>query len=163
MLRASGQSCLMFYGYTELPREGPWKKPHFTYGAEAVIPAKVNLCSARVSGFISVENSELMLKQLNLLEECRESATIRLTKYQQKIIRRYNRDVRRREFGAGDLVLQKVVRNTWDISAGKFAPTWEGPYRVTAIAGAGAYYLEDLDERPLPHPWNAHNLKKFYH
>ena len=135
----------------------------FTYGAEAVIPAKVNLCSARVSGFISVENSELMLKQLNLLEECRESATIRLTKYQQKIIRRYNRDVRRREFGAGDLVLQKVVRNTWDISAGKFAPTWEGPYRVTAIAGAGAYYLEDLDERPLPHPWNAHNLKKFYH
>ena len=135
----------------------------FTYGAEAVIPAKVNLCSARVSGFISVENSKLMLKQLNLLEECRESATIRLTKYQQKIIRRYNRDVRRREFGAGDLVLQKVVRNTWDISAGKFAPTWEGPYRVTAIAGAGAYYLEDLDERPLPHPWNAHNLKKFYH
>ena len=135
----------------------------FTYGAEAVIPAKVNLCSARVSGFISVENSELMLKQLNLLEECRESATIRLTKYQQKLIRRYNRDVRRREFGAGDLVLQKVVRNTWDISAGKFAPTWEGPYRVTAIAGAGAYYLEDLDERPLPRPWNAHNLKKFYH
>ena len=135
----------------------------FTYGAEAVIPAKVNLCSARVSGFISVENSELMLKQLNLLEECLELATIQLTKYQQKLIRRYNRDVRRREFGAGDLVLQKVVRNTWDISAGKFAPTWEGPYRVTAIAGAGAYYLEDLDERPLPHPWNAHNLKKFYH
>ena len=135
----------------------------FTYGAEAVIPAKVNLCSARVSGFISVENSELMLKQLNLLEECLESATIQLTKYQQKLIRRYNRDVRRREFGAGDLVLQKVVRNTWDISAGKFAPTWEGPYRVTAIAGAGAYYLEDLDERPLPRPWNAHNLKKFYH
>ena len=134
-----------------------------TYGAEAVIPAEVNLCSARVSGFISVENSELMMKQLNLLEECRESATIRLTKYQQKLIRRYNRDVRRREFGAGDLVLQKVVRNTWDISAGKFAPTWEGPYRVTAITGAGAYYLEDLDERPLPHPWNAHNLKKFYH
>ena len=64
-----------------------------------------------------------MLKQLNLLEECLESATIQLTKYQQKLIRRYNRDVRRREFGAGDLVLQKVVRNTWDISAGKFAPT----------------------------------------
>ena len=49
-----------------------------------------------------------------------------------------------------------------DIAAGKLAQTWEGLYRVTAIAGAGAYYLEGLDERPLPQPWNANNLKKFY-
>ena len=32
---------------------------------------------------------------------------------------------------------------------------------MTAIAGVKAYYLEDLDKRPLPRPWNAHNLKKF--
>ena len=50
-----------------------------------------------------------------------------------------------------------------DMNAGKLALTWEGPYRVTAIAGAGAYYLEGLDERPLPRPWNIYNLKKFYH
>ena len=51
-----------------------------------------------------------------------------------------------------------------DVSAGKLAQTWEGPYRITAtaIASAGAYYLEDLDEKPLLRPWNAHNLKKFY-
>jgi len=48
-----------------------------------------------------------------------------------------------------------------DINVWKLAQTWEGPYRVTAIAGA--YYLEDLDERPLPLPWNVHNLEKFYH
>ena len=35
-----------------------------------------------------------------------------------------------------------------DTNAGKLAPTWEGPYRVISIASAGAYYLEDLDERP---------------
>ena len=35
-----------------------------------------------------------------------------------------------------------------DTNAGILAPTWEGPYRVISIAGAGAYYLEDLDERP---------------
>ena len=52
------------------------------------------------------------------------------------------------------------MRNT---SAGKLAPTWEGPYKVTSITGAGAYYLEDLDERLLPRPWNVHNLKKFYY
>ena len=54
-----------------------------------------------------------------------------------------------REFGARDLVLRKAVGNMRDTNAGKLAHTWEGPYRITAIAGAGAYYLEDLNERPL--------------
>ena len=71
--------------------------------------------------------------------------------------------MKKREFGAGDLVLQKAVGNAQDVNAGKLAPTWEGPYRVTAIAGAEAYYLEDMEERPLPRPWNVQNLKKFYY
>ena len=103
-----------------------------------------------------------MLEHLDWLEECREVATVRLVEYQQRLAQRNNRDVKAGEFSAGDLVLRKVVGNMRDISAGKLAQLWEGPYRVTAIAGAGAYYLEDLDEKPLPRPWNVHNLKKFY-
>ena len=103
-----------------------------------------------------------MMEHLDWLEECREAATIRLAEYQQRLPQRYNRDVKGREFSAGDLVLRKVVGNIRGVGAGKLAQTWEGPYRVTAIASAGAYYLEDLDERPLPRPWNVHNLKKFY-
>ena len=87
-----------------------------------------------------------------MLEERWESATTWLVEYQQKLAWRYNRDVRKREFEARDLVLRKVVGNTRDVNVGKLALTWEGPYRVTAIASAGAYYLEDLDERPLPRP-----------
>ena len=71
--------------------------------------------------------------------------------------------MRKREFGVGDLVLRRVGGNTRDINAEKLVPTWEGPYRVTTIASARAYYLDDLEEKPLPQPWNAHNLKKFYH
>ena len=59
-------------------------------------------------------------------------------------------------------MLRKVVGNMRDVGAGKLAQTWEGPYKVTAIVGTGAYYLEDLDERPLSRSWNVHNLKKFY-
>ena len=44
----------------------------------------------------------------------------------------------------------------------KLVLNWEGPYQVAATAGAGAYYLEDMEERPLPHPWNVCNLKKYY-
>ena len=133
------------------------------YGAEAVIPTKVNLCNARVEGFNPDQNEGMMVEHLDLLEEYREAATIRLDEYQQGLARCYNQDVKTREFGAGDLVLRKAVRNMRDTNARKLAHTWEGPYRVTAIAGVGAYYLEDLDERPLPQLWNVHNLKKFYH
>ena len=35
---------------------------------------------------------------------------------------------------------------------GKLGPIWKGPYRITSIARVGAYWLEDLDERPLARP-----------
>ena len=103
-----------------------------------------------------------MMEHLDWIEECREAATVQLAEYQQKLAQRYNRKVKGREFSAGELVLKRVVGNMRDMAAGKLAQSWEGPYKVTAIASAGAYYLEDLDERPLPRPWNANNLKKFY-
>ena len=71
--------------------------------------------------------------------------------------------MKKREFDTGDLVLQKVVGSARNVNARKLAPNWEGPYRVTTIARAGACYLEDMEERPLPRPWNVQNLKKFYH
>ena len=88
---------------------------------EAVILAEVNLCSGWVSRFTFIENDELMVKQLDLLEEYRESTTIRLAEYQQKLAQRYNRDMKRREFSTGDLVLWKVVGNTRDVNTGKLA------------------------------------------
>ena len=60
-------------------------------------------------------------------------------------------------------MLRKVVGNMRDTNVRKLASAWEGPYKVTAITGAGVYYLGDLDERLLPQPWNVHNLKKVYH
>ena len=62
-----------------------------------------------------------------------------------------------------DLVLRKVVGATKNPSWGKLGPNWEGPYQITSIAGIGAYYLEDLDEKAIPHPWNANNLKMYYY
>lgn len=52
------------------------------------------------------------MKYLDVLEEYQKSATIRLAKYQQKLARWYNKEVKRIEFRAGDLVLRKVIGNT---------------------------------------------------
>ena len=82
-----------------------------------MIPIEVKLCSARVAGFDPVQNNELIVERLNWLEECQKAATIRLMKYQQKLIQRYNQDVKTREFSAGDLVLRKVVGNIPNVGA----------------------------------------------
>nr|XP_023885168.1 uncharacterized protein LOC111997322 [Quercus suber] len=154
----------VLWAYRTTPRRSTGESPFsLTYGSEAVIPAEVKLCSARVAGFDPEQNDEMMIGLLDSLEECREMATVRLAEYQQKLAARYNQGIRLRGFSAGDLVLRKALGSMRDTNSGKLAQTWEGPYRVTAVAGAGAYYLEDLDERPLLRPWNVHNLKKFYH
>ena len=56
-----------------------------TYGAKAIIPVEINLCSARVAEFDPAQNDELMVKCLDLLEEYREAVIIRLAEYQQKL------------------------------------------------------------------------------
>ena len=154
----------VLWAYRTTPRRSTGETPFsLTYGAEAMISVEVNLCNTWVDEFDPAQNELMMVERLDLLEEYQEAAIIRLAKYQQKLARHYNRDVKIREFGARDLVLRRAVGNMRDTIVGKLAPNWEGPYRVTSITGAGAYYLEDLDERPLPWPWNVRNLKKFYH
>jgi len=143
----------VLWGYWTTPRRSTGETPFsLTHGAEVVLSAEVNLCSARVGGFVPFQNDRLLVECLDLLEKYREAATIRLVEYQQKLARRHNQSVKTGEFSAGDLVLWKAVGNMRNTNAGKLAPAWEGLYRVIAIAGARAYYLEDLNERPLPQP-----------
>lgn len=103
----------VLWAYRITPRRSIGETPFsLTYGAEAVIPAKINLCSARVAEFAPAQNDGLMVERLDLLEEYQEMMTVRLAEYLQKLARRHNRDVKTREFGAGDLVLRKTIGNT---------------------------------------------------
>lgn len=130
---------------------------------EAVIPIEISLCRTRNTKFSLIANEESMVRQLDLLEKCREAVTIHLADYQQKLAQRYNNDVKTREFDAGDLVLHRAIGSARDFNAGKLAPNWEGPFKVTTITRARAYYLEDMEERPLPWSRNVQNLKKYCH
>ena len=88
---------------------------------------------------------------------------IHLVYYHQKLKRGYDTNVKLRPLAPGDLVLKKVVGDAKDPSWGKLEPNWEGPFRITSVAGIGAYYLEDLDEKVVPRPLNVNNLKKYYY
>ncbi|KAL0458671.1 UNVERIFIED_CONTAM: hypothetical protein Slati_0494300 [Sesamum latifolium] len=108
--------------------------------------------------FSEDHNNELLKENLDLVEELREKAFIRVQRYKSIMINAYNRRIKARSFQVGDLVLQRVDA----LKPGKLDPTWEGPYKVTNVIGRGAYRLEDLEGRLLPRPWNVHNLKKYY-
>ncbi|KAL0411461.1 UNVERIFIED_CONTAM: hypothetical protein Slati_3735800 [Sesamum latifolium] len=115
--------------------------------------------SHRVMNFAEECNKDLLKENLDLIEELREKAFIRMQRYKNTMINSYNKRVKARNYQVGDLVLRRA-----DVlkPVGKLDPTWEGPYKITGIIGRGAYELEDLDGRPLPRPWNIHNLKRYY-
>ena len=125
-------------------RETPFR---LTYGADAVIPAKIGLTSYRVQSYTEDKNEEAMRLQLDLVDEARAMATQRLARYQNLMSKHYNARVRHRNFQIGDLVLRKVMGVTKDPTQGKLGPNWEGPYRITSWQRKGTYHLETMDGR----------------
>ena len=121
-----------------------------TYGSKAVIPLEIGFPTLRTSLFTPNSNDNLLERSLDLIEERRENAMVQLSYYQQKLKQRY--DSRLRPLAPRDLVLRKVVGTTKNPTRGKLGPNWEGPYRITSVAGIGAYFLEDLDENVMPCP-----------
>ena len=94
----------------------------------------------------------MLEKSLDLIEERRENALVQLAYYQHKLKQDYDINVKLRPLVVGDLVLRKVLGTTKNPAWGKLGPNWERPYRITSVAGIGAYYLEDLDEKAILHP-----------
>ena len=134
-----------------------------TYGAETVIPLETGFPTLRTSTFSSNSNDGMLEKSLDLIEERRENAMVQLAYYQHKLKQGYDSNVKLRPLAVGDLVLRKVLGTTKNPAWGKLGPNWEGPYRITSVAGIGAYYLEDLDEKAILRPWNVNNLKRYYY
>ena len=133
------------------------------YGAETVIPLENGFPTLRTSTFTSDSNDELLKKSLDLVEEQRENAMVQLAYYQHKFKQGYDMNVKLRPLAPGNLVLRKVLGNTKNPAWGKLGPNWERPYRITLVAGIGAYYLENLDEKTVLYLWNVNNLKRYYY
>ena len=90
-----------------------------TYGTEAVIPVEVGVTSIRQEVFNEESNDDHLRINLDCLDEVREKASSRMTKYQQKIDEYYNKRVKLRRLDIGDLVLHKVTTATRDFAQGK--------------------------------------------
>ncbi|RDX97347.1 hypothetical protein CR513_19888, partial [Mucuna pruriens] len=47
-----------------------------------------------------------------------------------------------------------------DSTSNKLTPNWEDPHRIVEEVGRGAFRLEHLDGRKVPHTWNMANVSK---
>ena len=72
-----------------------------TYGAEVVIPLKVNFPTLRTNSFTPSGNDKLLGESLDLIEERRERATIHLAYYHQKLKQGYDANVKLRPLALG--------------------------------------------------------------
>ena len=64
-------------------------------------------------------NTEALSRDLDMIDELREAAVMRMTSYQQRITNLYDKQVRQRAYQSGDLVLRRVFENTANPATGK--------------------------------------------
>ena len=101
-----------------------------TYGTEVVILVEVGVTSVRRGTFNLGCNDDELRLNLDCLDEVRDNASSKMTKYQLKMAEYYNKRVKLRRLDIEDLVLRKTTTATKDPTQGKLCPTWEGSYRV---------------------------------
>ncbi|KAL0311123.1 UNVERIFIED_CONTAM: hypothetical protein Sangu_2407000 [Sesamum angustifolium] len=130
-----------------------------SYGTEAVAPAKVGELNWRVKHYDLEANEQSLRINLDFVEEVKERASVRAAMYKARMAKAYNSKVRPKNFQVGDLVLRKAEASG---PKEKLDSNWEGPNKETEIVGTGAYKLQQMDGRNIPHTWNIANLKKYY-
>ncbi|XP_060195160.1 uncharacterized protein LOC132624391 [Lycium barbarum] len=129
--------------------------------AEALVPIEVMEPSIRYSHATDTENMEAMTDELDLLEEHRELAD-QVNCAETAGGKIYNNKTKLRQIKLGDLVMRMVTPSTKIPNEGKLGANWEGPYRVIAYAGKGAFQLETLDGKIVSNNYNISNLKLFH-
>ncbi|XP_075486192.1 uncharacterized protein LOC142525788 [Primulina tabacum] len=149
----------VLWAYRTTPR-APTQETSFTlvYGSEAVFPVEIGQTSSLVESYPD-NNDQGRAMELDLVEEKRDRAFIRMEAYRSRVMKSYNKKIGIRDFQIGDLVMKKV-NLAGDV--GKLEPRWEGPYKITRRVSSGSFYLENAQRHSLKRPWNVFNLKKYY-
>ncbi|KAL5776900.1 hypothetical protein ACOSP7_009826 [Xanthoceras sorbifolium] len=110
-----------------------------------MIPAEAIASTHSRATFNPEQNNNLFATNLNLIEERRDAAHLRIAVYQQRVTRYYNRKVKLPNFTKGDLVLRLLLSEARNPQEGALGPNWEGPYVVDEELRNGAYHLVNVN------------------
>jgi hypothetical protein len=78
------------------------------HGSEAILPTDIDNGSPRVRAYTEEGNQVVLEDSIDQLDEVRDVALLRSTKYQQALRRYHERNMRPREFHVDNLVLRRV-------------------------------------------------------
>ena len=113
----------VLWTYQTTPRRLTGETPiSMSYGAETVIPIETGFPTLRTQTFNPNDNDKLLERSLDLLEERRENAMVRLAYYQHKLKQDYDARVKLKPLEPGDLMLRKVLGTTKNPTWGKLGP-----------------------------------------
>ena len=105
----------VLWAYRTTARNPTGETPfRLTYGTEAVIPIEVGVTSIRRETFNEEVNDDELQLNLDCLDEVRDKASNKMTKYQQKMAKYYNKRVKLKRLDIGDPILRKITTATKD-------------------------------------------------
>ena len=110
------------------------------YGMEVVLPIEVQIPSLRImkdTGLNEEDWIQTRFDQLNLIDEKRLTAICHGQMYQKRMIKAFNKKVKRQVYRFGDLVIKRIILQQGD-PRGKWTPTYEGPFMIKNIFSGGA-------------------------
>ena len=119
----------VLWTYCTTPRRSTEETPFsMTYGSEAIIPFEAGFPTLKTDQFQVDKNDLLHAMSLELIDERREVAMVKMAHYQQKLRQGYDKRVKARPLESANMVLRKVVGTMKNPSWGKLGPNCEGPY-----------------------------------
>ncbi|KAK3039686.1 hypothetical protein RJ639_027027 [Escallonia herrerae] len=116
----------ILWAYRTTTRNPTGETPfNLAFGTEALIPVEIGLPSLCLLTYDPNMNDEALRCNLDLLDEQRDQAQLRLAAYQQRVARYHDRLIRPLAFRIGDLVLRRVAASNPRDAIGKLSPNWE--------------------------------------
>nr|KYP59627.1 Gypsy retrotransposon integrase-like protein 1 [Cajanus cajan] len=132
------------------------------YRTDAMIPVEVGEPSFRCTHFHEESNDGAIRAELDVIDEVRDRSQIIAEACKQRMSRRFNSKLKPRNFQEGDLVWRVSGSARRNLTEGKLAASWDGPYRFQHALQNGAYKLEELSGNVIPRTWNSTHLKTYY-
>jgi len=90
-------------------RETPFS---LVYGSDVMIPVEIQENSPRFQNFVVEESNEERRVNLDLLNEVRDEARIKVEALKRRVEYKYNSKLRPRQFQVVDLVMRKATRTS---------------------------------------------------
>ena len=81
--------------------------------------------------------------------------------YQKRMIKAFNKKVRRQVYRIGDLVIKRIILPQGD-PRGKWTSKYEGPFVIKSIFFGGEMILTIMDGDDMLHPVDTDIVKRYY-